>query len=52
LDGWGSQEPSQIVDEMGMNYPHPSEEQREQMSWMARAGEEDGDKGLGKFYPS
>jgi hypothetical protein len=45
LDGWGNQKPSQIVEKIGMTFPHPRAKNRKNTNGgMARAGEEEGDK--------
>jgi hypothetical protein len=43
LDGWGNQKSSQIMEKIGMISPHPRAKNTN--GGMARAGDEEGDKG-------
>ena len=51
MDGWGIKDLHKCGEEMSKNSPLPSQEQQEQVSWMARAGEREGDKGAKEFCP-
>ena len=51
MDGRGIKDLHKCGEEMSKNSSFPSQEQPEQVSWMARAGEREGDKGPRPFVP-
>ena len=51
MDGRGIKDLHKCGEEMSKNFSLPSQEQQEQVSWMALAGEREGDKGAKEFCP-